>query len=267
MKRGFVFGCVLTTLALLTGCSKSPTPPAPAPAPATPTTGPAATTDPMASAQKFGTAVIEGKVTFEGQRPVAKTLNMSGDAVCASTGAGAIDQSKEIAADGSVPHVFVYIKQGINQTYPVPTEPVLLDQKGCTYVPHVFGIQVGQTLIIRNSDPTPHNIHSLPTKQGGFNLSQPAQGMKSNQTFTREEIMVKIKCDVHGWMSSHAGVLKHPFFAVTDSMGKYSIPKLPAGEYTVEIWHETFQRQTKKVTVKEGETVTLDFVYSKGTKP
>lgn len=221
---------------------------------------------PAAPTELFGTAVIAGKVTYDGVRPIAKPIKMGGDPVCAKAQT-AIDQSKELAADGGVPHVFVYIKQGISQKYPVPAQTVILDQTGCMYVPHVFGIQVGQTLTIRNSDPTAHNVHSLAQKNQQFNVSQASAGMTKNEVFSREEIMVKVKCDVHGWMSSFAGVLNHPFFAVTDANGEFSIPKLPAGSYTVEIWHETFQRQTKKIDLKDGETLKLDFVYSKANKP
>ncbi len=226
------------------------------------TGGTAAPSTPEAS-DLFGAAVIKGRVSYEGDRPAARAISMAGDPVCHRAGAGARDQSREVSADGGVPHVFVYIKQGVSGRYPVPTEAVVLDQVGCVYVPHVLGIQVGQTLTIKNSDPTAHNVHARSTRNAPFNISQPRIGMTTDRTFTREEIMVPVKCDVHGWMSSFAGVVSHPFHAVTDAGGNYEITRLPPGDYELEIWHETFQRQQKKISLKEGETLTLDFVYAK----
>ncbi|MBX3396482.1 MAG: carboxypeptidase regulatory-like domain-containing protein [Phycisphaerae bacterium] len=265
----------LLILSMLAGCSSPPQSTTAPSKPSTPTASNAndsASTpagndaDSPASAELFGTAAIRGKVHFEGTRPVPKPLPMSGDAVC-SRAAAVLDPSKIVNPDGTVPNVFVYIKQGISQRYPAPAEPVLLDQVGCMYVPHVFGIQVGQTLTIRNSDPTAHNVHSLATKNNKFNFAQPTAGMTRNEKFTREEIMVKVKCDVHGWMSTYAGVLNHPFFAVTSDTGEFEITRLPAGQYTVEIWHETFQKQQSQITLKAGETADLNFTYGKVSQP
>lgn len=265
----------LLILCLLTGCSSPPQATTAPSKPSSPTAsnanGPASpqTNDNAAtptSSELFGTAAIRGKVHFEGTRPVPKPLPMSGDAVC-SRAAAVLDPSKIVNPDGTVPNVFVYIKQGISQRYPAPAEPVLLDQVGCMYVPHVFGVQVGQTLTIRNSDPTAHNVHSLASKNTKFNFAQPTAGMTRNEKFTREEVMVKLKCDVHGWMSTYAGVLNHPFFAVTGETGDFEIARLPAGQYTVEIWHETFQKQQAQVTLKPGERAELDFTYGKAAQP
>ncbi|HWL95226.1 MAG TPA: carboxypeptidase regulatory-like domain-containing protein [Phycisphaerae bacterium] len=261
-----IMTAILGGVVLACGCSKSPSESGkPGPAPASNSNSPSPPPS-QTPAQFFGTAVISGRVTFEGTRPAPRKLAMTGDAVCTKAG-DVFDESRMIAADGGVPHVFVYVKKGINGKYAVPSDAVVLDQKGCMYVPHVFGIQIGQTLTIRNSDPTAHNVHGLPKKNDSFNYSQSSIGMTNDATFSREEVMVKVKCDVHGWMSSYAGVLSHPFYDVTDDGGRFEIGRLPAGDYTVEVWHETFQRQAKQVTVKDGETLTLDFVYSKGAKP
>lgn len=230
------------------------------------TPAPTASDSSAPSSGLFGSGVIEGRVTFEGTRPNPRPIKMSGDANCSPT-KPAVEQGKVIAEDGGMPYVFVYIKKGIDGKYPVPTEPVLLNQVGCMYEPHVFGIQIGQPLKILNSDPTAHNVHSMATKNKAFNVSQPAQNMVSMQAFSRQEIGFKIKCDVHGWMSTFGSALPHPFFAVTDETGRYKIERLPAGEYEVEVWHELYQTVSQRITVKDGETVTLDFVYAKGAKP
>ena len=94
-----------------------------------------------------------------------------------------------------------------------------IDQQGCRYTPHVFGIRVGQTLTITNSDMTLHNIHASPSANDEFNMGQPFQGMTFERTFDNPEIMVPFKCDVHGWMNAYVGVLDHPYFAVTAEDG------------------------------------------------
>jgi plastocyanin len=153
------------------------------------------------------------------------------------------------------------VKEGVNGSYPAPTEPVVLNQKGCHYTPHVFGIMVGQPLQIVNSDPTLHNIHALPKANSEFNTGQPIQGMKFDHTFTAKEVMVPFKCDVHGWMNAHAAVLDHPFFAVSSKDGKFEIKGLPAGKYTIEAWHEKLGAQTMDVEVAAKESKAADFTF------
>lgn len=130
------------------------------------------------------------------------------------------------------------------------------------YAPHVFGVQVGQPIQIRNSDSFQHNIHALPETNRPFNFSQPVQGMENERTFQQPEVMVRIKCDVHGWMEAWAGVVSHPYHSTTDDEGGFNLANLPAGEYVVEAWHEEYGTQTQTVTVGDGETATVDFTFS-----
>jgi hypothetical protein len=141
---------------------------------------------------------------------------------------------------------------------------VSLDQQGCRYSPHVFGIQTGQTLEILNSDPTLHNIHAMPANNREFNTGQPIQGMKTEQSFENVEVMVPFKCDVHGWMNAYAGVLDHPYFAVTTADGGFELSNVPPGTYTVEAWHETLGTQTQSVTVDASGTAEVSFTFTVG---
>ena len=198
---------------------------------------------------------IAGRVTFEGTPPAPTPIRMDSDRNCAAHDEGATDEAVVVGPDGSLQNVFVYVKDGLgNLRFPVPAEPVVLDQKGCRYVPHVLGAQVGQPVEVRNSDPTLHNVHAVAEANQEFNTGQPIQGMKHLHTFSTREVMVPFKCDVHGWMRAYVGVLDHPYFAVTGPDGTFSLDGLPPGTYTVEAWHETLGTQAQTVTIGEKET-------------
>jgi plastocyanin len=171
-----------------------------------------------------------------------------------------------VGANDGVQNVFVYVKDGLgSRTYPVPTDPVHLDQRGCRYVPHVFGIQVGQTLRVANSDSALHNVNSSPTANRGFNFGQPAGVPPATRVFDRAEVGVPFRCDVHSWMNAYAGVVPHPFFAVTKEDGSFEIKGLPQGTYTVEAWHEQLGAQTQSVTVDAAKPATASFTFKAAT--
>ncbi|MFQ5568837.1 MAG: carboxypeptidase regulatory-like domain-containing protein [Rhodothermales bacterium] len=219
---------------------------------------------PTVSAEPVGTASITGTIHFSGTPPERATITQ--DQECEELHDTAVLAENVVVNDNStVKYVFVYVKEGLGDyTFPTPTEPVVLDQEGCMYQPHVFGVHTGQTILIRNSDPLQHNIHALPDVNRGFNLSTPNEGDEREREFRQPEIMVRIKCDVHGWMSAYAGVLDHPYFSVTGDDGTFSIEGLPAGEYVIEAWHETYGTQTQTVTVGDGEAASADFSLGEG---
>ena len=210
---------------------------------------------------------IKGMVMLEGVAPKNDVIKMNADPVCLKQNTG--EQAQEtymVGSDGkSFGNVFVYIKDGLgNYLYDPPAGSATIDQHGCRYHPHVFGMRVGQVLEIVNSDPTLHNIHALPKGNTEFNTGQPIQGMKTEHKFTAKEVMVPFKCDVHGWMNAYVGVLDHPFFAVTDKDGKFSLKGLPPGTYTIEAWHEKGGRQTAMVTLGAKDTKEANFTFKAG---
>jgi len=207
---------------------------------------------------------VTGKVSFTGQAPTPQKISMGADPTCAAFHKEPVFTEDVVAnANGTLKNVFVYVKEGLEgKTFPAATQSVLLDQKGCRYTPHVFGIQVNQPLEILNSDATLHNVHGMPRESKEFNLGMPIQGMKLNRKFDKPEIMVKFKCDVHPWMNAYAGVLTHPFFNVTSDQGAFEIKDLPAGSYVIEAWHEKYGVQTQQVTVDEAGTQTIDFNFA-----
>lgn len=206
---------------------------------------------------------ITGMVSFDGEAPEGEPIDMSEEPTCAEKHEGQpMRMPAVVGADGGLANVFVHVTEGLPEgTWATPSEPVELDQDGCIYRPHVLGVQTGQTLAIRNSDGLLHNINARPENQRGFNISQPTD-MTTERTFSRPEVMIPVQCDVHGWMEAYVGVQEHPYFAVTDETGAFSIGNLPPGEYTVEAWHEQYGVQTVAVTVAESGEATADFTFS-----
>lgn len=209
---------------------------------------------------------IAGTVNFTGTAPEPELIQMDAEPTCMEQySEGPFTQEVVVNDNGTLANVFVYVKTGLEgMTFSTPSEPVVLDQNGCRYEPHVLGVQTDQTLLIRNSDDVLHNIHPEPTNSRSFNVSQPNQDMETERSFPAAEIMVPVGCDVHGWMTAYIGVVDHPYFAVTGSDGSFELPNLPPGDYEVEVWHEVYGTQTMNVTVGESEAVTADFTFEGG---
>ena len=224
---------------------------------------PAAPTGANAYDASKATASIAGKVTFDGAKPNLVKIQMTADPVCNKAHTQAVlDQSVVVNADGTLQNVFVYVKEGADKwSYATPTEAAVLDQHGCLYQPHVLGLMVNQPLKIKNSDPTLHNIHPQPKLNEQFNLAQPVQNMETTKTFTKPEVMIPVKCDVHRWMESYIGVLTHPFHSVSGADGTFTLKNLPAGTYTIEAWHEKFGAQTQSVTVTDNQAAEANFTF------
>ena len=212
-----------------------------------------------------GPCTIKGVAKFNGDKPKRKSIKMAGaDPVCGKLHEKKVyPQGQKVFKDGTLPYVFVYIKKGIEGSFDVPSKPAVIDQSGCMYKPHVFGMRAGQELTIRNSADTSHNIHALPKKNSEFNFGQPKKGMeKTDAFFSKSEIMVKFKCDVHPWMSAWVGVMDHPFFDVSGRGGAFEIKDLPPGEYVVAAWHEMWGQAEQTVTVSPGAPVQeIEFVF------
>ena len=242
-------GVCVWVLLLAAGCGSPPEPAA---------TAPAVTENPVDPATAGS---IAGRIVLEGSPPAAEPINMASDPYCESQGGGT-NGEYTTGAGGTLGNVLVYVKDGLGDLkFPVPAAPAVLDQKGCLYLPRVLGLQVGQTLEIRNSDSTLHNMHAIPENNQEFNKALSLQGLNHTHTFSTAEVMVPFKCDVHRWMRSYVGVLPHPFFAVTRADGTFQLTGLPPGTYTVEAWHETLGRQTQSVTIGASQAGHVAFTF------
>lgn len=195
---------------------------------------------------------ISGTVTYEGKVPSLKPIAMDADPACAKKHTGPVPSDVLLLGEGNtMGNILVRVVGGLpaGKTWPAPTTPAVMDQKGCRYEPHVLGIQIGQPFRILNSDGILHNVHSLPKINKPFNMAMPASRTEASHTFEKPENVFQVKCDVHPWMSAWIAVLTNPFYAVTGKDGKFTIPNLDPGTYEVEAWHEKLGIQKLSVTV------------------
>jgi hypothetical protein len=201
------------------------------------------------------TAIIQGTVQFEGPAP---KLAQTPGGKCHAGAAPIIEETVVADSSNFLKNVFVYLKDAPASDSSV--EPLLLDQVDCRYVPHAIAIHTNQPLRIRSSENTLHNVHLQCSVNPSENFALTAAGQERTVQFKAPEIF-KVSCDVHPWMSAYIGVFDHPYIAVTDEHGKFSIPKVPAGTYTLSTWHERFGEQQNQIVVGDGQTISSDFVY------
>ena len=242
-------GCLAMSLAGACGGSE------PAPAGNTPPPG-------AVRVDEAKSGSLRGRILFEGTPPENPPIRMGADPVCARENPGSVTFQSVLVSNGGLENAFVYVKDGLgNYIFDPPAEPAKLDNRGCTYVPHVMGVRVGQPIEISNSDPTMHNVNAAAAVNQGFNFGLVVQGMKQTKRFTTREVMVLFKCDVHPWMNAYVGVLEHPYYAVSANGGGFELKSLPAGTYTIEAWHEKLGTQTQSVTLAEKEFKEMSFTF------
>jgi plastocyanin len=214
----------------------------------------------MVSASVSYAATLTGKVSFEGTAPEPKPINFGAEKQCAMMHGDKmpVDESLIVNANKTVKWALVYVKD-VKGEFKTPETPAEMDQNGCTFSPHAIAVMAGQKIVFKNDDPVLHNVRANSKVNKAFNIAQPIQGMKTTKSFAQEEIGIQMRCDVHFWMSSYIHVLSHPFFAITGDDGSFTIKDLPAGTYTVEVWHEKLGMQTAQITVTGDETKISDF--------
>jgi len=220
------------------------------------------------------TGTVAGVVSFTGTPPAPKKIDTAADPVCGQANPN-LSTEDTVVKDGKLANVFVYVKEGTAEggkkltdyQWPTPSTAVQLDQNGCHYKPHVFGVQTNQKITITNSDHTQHNIHWTPKNNPEWNQSQPNGAPAIEKSFNRAEVLVPVKCNQHPWMKAYIGVMRTPFFAVSSDTGAYEIKGLPPGTYTVVAWKEggaTGTEKTMQVTVPANGSAKADFAFGEG---
>jgi plastocyanin len=211
------------------------------------------------------TGAIDGMVHFTGKPPERLKIDMSQDPACSATG-GENFAEQYVVHDGGFANVYVYVKSGpeaAGMMGQVAPAPVVLDQKGCQYVPHVVAVMQGGVVEFRNSDGTMHNIHTMPQgRNPGMDVSQGPKGAPEQKKFNKPETMIPVRCNNHPWMSAFINVSATPFFAVTDNDGHFEIKGLPPGMYTLAAVHEKMGEQTITVKIASKERAKAEFTYS-----
>ncbi|MBA3914166.1 MAG: hypothetical protein H0X25_10045 [Acidobacteriales bacterium] len=207
-------------------------------------------------------ATVHGTVKFQGTAPKEMPIDMSADPYCAKANPSAKTMDVIVDTGGGLENAVVYISAGVSgQTFAPPLEPAVISQKGCMYQPHVIAMQTNQKLNIINDDKTSHNIHPAPVNNREWNKSQPP-GVAMDGTFSREEVAVPVKCNIHPWMKSYIAVVKNPYFATSGKGGEFDLKGLPPGTYTVTVWHEKLGTKSQSITIPGAESKSLDFVFN-----
>jgi plastocyanin len=263
MKVWLCLTTILSLLALGASCSKGPTDEA----------GPdTATTAGKTFAPKGDEGSVTGAIAYNGTPPAPKKIDTSADPVCGNANPN-LTTEDTVVRDGKLGNAFVYIKEGTaadgtkiaDYTFTTPSDAVVLDQKGCHYVPHVLGLQTNQKIRITNSDPTQHNVHPTPKVNPEWNQTQANGAPPIEKTFSRAEVLIPVKCNQHPWMKAYVGVIRHPFYAVSAEDGTFTIKGVPPGTYTVVAWHEkggaNGTEKTMQVTVPANGSAKADFAF------
>ena len=205
---------------------------------------------------------IRGIAEFDGIPPVNFKLPVGGNAECAALHSAPAFDEAVLVKDGRLQNVLVYVKAGLEgKVFAWPKEPVRVANERCVYVPRVTGAMIHQPVEFLNNDPTAHNIHGF-SSQGDFNFTLLGKGLSNRIKLRKPELTLRVKCDLHPWMSGSVGVFDHPYFSVTGADGGYALKGLPPGDYEVEAWHERLGTQSRKAKLDAQGSLDVGFVFT-----
>jgi len=200
---------------------------------------------------------INGRITYNGTAPAPKMLVIDED--IEACGGDRPSNELLVSAGGGIQNVVLSIekiKTGKAWDFP---ENFTYDQKGCTFVKRIMIIKPKMQGAVTNSDSVGHNFHTI--SKGVYNINkkiQPGSELVVKNNKIRKTGMVRVKCDIHSWMGGHWVVAESPYTVLSDADGNFSITDIPAGEYTLKIWHETLGESKQKVVVTTGGSTKVD---------
>jgi plastocyanin len=208
-------------------------------------------------------ATVTGKAVFEGKAPRARRISMEAEADCAKLHAKPVyDERLVVAKDGGLANVFVYVKSGLEGKRFAPAgQAVVLEQRGCQFLPRIVPVRAGQTLAVKNLDPVSHNVHPMPAENRDWNQHQTPGAPDIERRFARPEVMIPVKCNIHAWMRAYIGVLDHPYAQVTGALGEFELTGLPPGRYTIAAWHEALGESVQTIELAPKARETLRFMF------
>lgn len=214
------------------------------------------------------TGSIEGTVSLAGKPPAKIEIDTSMDPAC-GMGHGPLYTEQYVGDHGKLANVFLYIKSGPEAAMhaaPASSAPTVLDQAGCRYIPHVVGVMQGGSVEFRNSDPTMHNVHTMPTTVGNqaIDITMGPRGAAQTRQMDKAENLIPVRCNNHPWMNAFINVAPTPFFAVTGPDGKFDLKGLPPGDYVLGAVQEKLGEKTMNVTVSADKATKADITYTMG---
>ena len=205
---------------------------------------------------------IVGEVKFIDEPPKTAAIKVSKDQdYCGDT---LPNETYLVGSDNALKNVVVFIETTSSTVVGDPQKENILNNTGCRYSPRILAMQKGEKLKVKNNDPKLHIPHSYHEERTVFNLSLPFRGTTIDATSRiRHAGVLKVVCDTHAWMLAYIHVFDHPYFAVTDERGAFSISNLPAGTYILNAWHEDAGIRSQEITVSESGDVRTVFEFTK----
>jgi hypothetical protein len=205
---------------------------------------------------------IIGQVTFADDPPPMPAVKVSKDQdYC---GESLPNETYLIGSDGGLQNVVVFVDISSSKAEGDPQKDNTLNNTACRYSPRILALQKGERLRVKNNDPKLHIPHSYHEERTVFNLSLPFRGTTIDATpRIRQAGVLKVVCDTHAWMLAYIHVFDHPYFAVTDERGIFSISNLPAGTYVLKAWHEDIGVKSQELTIPESGDVRASFEFTK----
>lgn len=198
---------------------------------------------------------IQGKVQIGAASEAGKRLSMDSEEDCAKLHQEPVFEDRNRFA-------FVYIKTGLEgKKFEPSAAKVVIEQKGCMFLPRVVGAMTGQTIAVKNSDPVSHSIHPMPKNNREWNQQQTPGAPDLERKFAQPEFLIPVKCNIHAWMKAYIAVLPHPHFAALSDGGTFDFGDLPPGDYTLAAWHELHGEKEVTLKVGTGQTVQNTFRF------